>query len=106
MKTARRSRAFWEKAVAQVERGASCADVATRLGVKVATLRWWRSALRRPAPPSSPAPVRVLPVEVELSTHIASRLELRLGTGDVMTFDTGTSPAYVAAIVAALRAAC
>jgi transposase-like protein len=98
----RHNRAFWAKAAAQVDRGASCVEVATRLGVNVSTLRWWRSELKR-----SPATaVRVLPVEVEPTRASAARLELRLASGDALAFEAGVAPAYVAAVVSALRGPC
>ena len=99
----RHSRAFWVKAVAQIERGANAGEVAARLGVNVSTLRWWRSELRR----SAPEPVRVLPVEVEPApAPDGARVELRLASGDVISFEPSTAPAYVAALAAALRASC
>jgi transposase-like protein len=98
----RHNRAFWAKAAAQVDRGASCVEVATHLGVNVSTLRWWRSELRR----SLPARVRVLPVEVEPTPVSAARLELRLASGDALAFEAGVAPAYIAAVVSALRSPC
>ena len=100
----RHDRKFWQQAVATAEAGgASHAEVAARLGVRVTTLRAWIYRLRRErrrahAPPS----VRVLPVEVAPTVAVPA-LDVRVGDVELRV-PIGATPDYVAALVRALRA--
>jgi transposase-like protein len=100
----RRDRKFWERAVATAEAGElSHADVAARFGVRVRTLRSWIYRLRRERRTAPVPQVRLLPVEVTPSPPAAA---LIVRVGDVvLEVPTGTAPAYVAALITALRAA-
>lgn len=100
----RRDRRFWERVVRELERGgASHAEVAARHGVLVSTLRAWLYRLRRERRPASPL-VRMLPVEIAHSrAPERAEIEVRIASGDVVAFESGTDVAYVAKLVAALR---
>lgn len=100
----RRGRRFWERVVRELERGgASHADVAARHGVLVSTLRSWVYRLRRERRAATSA-VRMLPVEIAPASEPArAAIEVRIATGDVVAFESGTDVAYVAKLVAALR---
>jgi transposase-like protein len=56
---------FWARLCGEVERGTAIGTVAQRYGVKLSTLRWWRSRLRRG---DQSVALRLLPVVV---THAA-----------------------------------
>jgi transposase-like protein len=101
---ARRGRQFWQRAVAAAEvDGVSQAEVAARFGVRLNTLRSWIYRLRRERATAPTPGVRLLPVEV---IDGPARLALIARVGDVaVEFAAGTDPAYVAAVLAALRAA-
>lgn len=107
MAHARRDRGFWEGARADVERGAKVADVARRLGVRAGTLSWWLWKLRRQAPkPRRQRRTEFLPVVLAGPVRAApAAIELEAG-GVRLRVEVGTDVRYVAAMVAALRAAC
>lgn len=65
MTSTRRSQAFWQKLVTEVERRVAVTAVAERHGVKPRTLGWWCWRLRR-KDASSESP-RLLPVVVHLA---------------------------------------
>ena len=52
---------FWARLCGEVERGTAIGTVAQRYGVKLSTLRWWRSRLRRG---DHSVALRLLPVVV------------------------------------------
>jgi transposase-like protein len=58
---ARHPKEFWARLCGEVERGAAIGTVAQRYGVKLSTLRWWRSTLRRG---DHSVALRLLPVVV------------------------------------------
>jgi transposase-like protein len=96
----RRPRAFWEGLVAELEGGASAADVARRHRVRETTLKWWRSQLRR----ESRRP-RLLPVVAQIPALVLRRVEIEVG-GVVLRAEEGTDVEYVAALARALGRAC
>ena len=100
MKHQRRSRAFWEKVVATIERGnASTEQVAHRYGVRQATVRWWLSQLR--SKPRRRGRVELVPVQVA----DIERSMVRVVCDDIaVELDGRASLEDVAALVRALRA--
>ena len=79
------------------------ADVARRHRVQPGTLSWWRWKLRTSAP-SKPV---LLPVVVRAAAMEGSSSDrsIELGVGDlIVRVPIGTDVAYVAQLVAALRA--
>ncbi|MGZ6674024.1 MAG: transposase [Solirubrobacteraceae bacterium] len=94
-----KGRAFWERAVADVEAGETPAEVARRHGVSPSGLAYW--VKRIGAEKTRPAEPQLLPVRITGS--IAPR-RFGLVVDDLqLQFDEGTDPAYVAAIAKALR---
>jgi len=98
-----RGREFWRELIAEVDGGQRVADVAWRYRVQAKTLTWWRWKLRseererrRPL---------LLPVVVNHQSVRAETPYIELHVGNViLRIGSGTDVAYVAAIVAALRA--
>ncbi len=112
--TIRRGREFWERAVRELERGASVSEVARRLGVKPATLSWWRWQLRSEGTKAEPgrrrereAGAEFLPVVVAPSVEIgrAGLVEIDVGSARVRV-EVGVDVNYVSALVRALGSAC
>ncbi len=100
----RHDREFWERACREVRRGTRTADVARRLGVSARTLQWWSWKLRR-QPTTEPA--EFLPVVVAERAPAVSTAALDLEANGVrIRVELGTDVQYVAALVAAIRAAC
>jgi transposase-like protein len=109
----RHDRAFWSKAVNEVERGGNLERVARRLGVRPKTLDWWRWRLgaERVAPKKNETRVapkrketRLVPIVVE-SLPIASDATIEIAIRDVcMRVVSGTDVRYVAALIDAVRA--
>ncbi len=96
-----RGRAFWERVSAEVEAGTSTqVEIARRHGVSQAQVsRWVR---RLGAEGSHPAVPQLLPVRI-MDAAVAPR-RCALVLGDLrFEFESGTEPAYVAAVAAALR---
>ena len=116
MPSRRRSRAYWEKLVAEAERVGSVERVARRHGVVAKRIVWWRWWLRRERPSraarakktkgsavKSKAP-RLLPVVVAPVPNTAVGAVIEIAVADVkMRVDAGTEPGYIAALVEALR---
>ena len=99
----RDDREFWVRACREVRRGTRLGDVARRLGVKLRTLQWWTWKVRR----ESDEPASFLPVVVEERPAAVSIVAHELETNGVrLRVECGTDVQYVAALVAALRAAC
>jgi len=90
----RRGKAFWERLVREVAAGASQVEVARRHGVSQSWLGSWCRRLRHEAPRPALLPVRLI-------EERPRRLELTVGNVRV-SFETGTDPAYVAALAAQL----
>ena len=100
----RHDRGFWERACREVEHGAKVGEVARRLGVRPRTLQWWCWKLRREP---SAKPAGFLPVVVAERAPGASTAMLELEANDVrIRVELGADVQYVAALVAAIRAAC
>ena len=79
-------------------------DVARRLGVKPRTLQWWTWKLRREA---GAIRAEFLPVVVAEQAPAALGAALELETHGVrLRVEVGSDVAYVAALLAAIRAAC
>ena len=97
-----RGRAFWERVSAEVEAGASTqAEIARRHGVSQAQVSRWVRRLRADGP--RPAVPQLLPVRITGAAVAPRRCALVLS--DLrFEFESGTEVAYVAAVVAALRA--
>ncbi len=98
MKRKRRSRAFWEKVIAIIERGdASVDQVAHGYGVRNTTVRWWASQLRvqRRDVSVDLVPVRVADIE---------RSSVPIVCGDIaVELDGRVSLEDIASLVRALR---
>jgi transposase-like protein len=95
-----RDRAFWERAVADVEGGASQAETARRYGVSGSALGYWVRRLRQAK--GRAAEPRLLPVRLAISSTSA---RCSLVVDDLrFEFEAGTDPTYVAAVARALRA--
>lgn len=117
MTSTRRSQAFWQKLVTEVERGVAVALVAERHGVKPRTLGWWCWRLRR-EDGSSERP-RLLPVVVQAAparsvavpraplrpSHVLRGVEVSAGEIRLRIADEA-DVAALAALVTALRAVC
>lgn len=109
----RRNREFWERAVREVERGATVSAVAERLGVRPGTLSWWRWHLRRGSESTTKrrrrrsARAEFLPVVVAQAARTggAGLVEIDAGVARVR-FEVGADVSYVVALVQALRSAC
>lgn len=103
----RRGRGFWTRIVREAERGGVMhAEVASRHGVNVATLRAWIYRLRRDRR-TERRDVRMLPVEVVAATPSAGAgtIDVRIASGVIVTFAEGADVTYVAALLAAMRRA-
>lgn len=94
-----KGRAFWQRVVADVEGGMAQTDAARKHGVSASGLGYWVRRLRREPP--RPAEPRLLPVRV---TGVSSLSRCSLVVDEIrFEFEEGTSPAYLAAVVQALR---
>jgi hypothetical protein len=105
----RQTREQWVKLSAEVDRGRSIAEVASRAGVRPKTLVWWRWHLgRRTGPKAAKQPAREVPRLVPVVVRDqapAPRGHLRLEVGvAVVSFEEDTAPSYVAALARALAA--
>jgi hypothetical protein len=98
----RHPRSFWVELVAEVEAGATLAEVARRRRVREGTLRWWRSQLRGERADSSQ---RLLPVVPVAAWSAVGAVEVALGEVRLRV-EVGTDVTYVGALARALRAAC
>jgi transposase-like protein len=95
-----KGRAFWQRVIADVDAGMAQADAARKHGVSTSGVGYWMRRLHREPP--RPAEPRLLPVRL---TSASSALPCSLLVNELrFEFEEGTSPAYVAAIVQALRA--
>jgi|HubBroStandDraft_1064217.scaffolds.fasta_scaffold423244_1 hypothetical protein len=109
----RRSRAEWESLITELETsGQSVARFSARRGLKPRTLQWWRWNLDRTEPLTrhAKACVRLIPVDViepAATADMGNRAPIEISLGDVaVRVAVGTEPAYVASLIAALRARC
>ena len=109
----RRSRAEWESLITEMEvSGQGIVRFSAGRGLEPRTLQWWRWKLRRAEPVvgNAKALVRVIPVDVIESAAAADvgvGVPVEISFGDlVVRIAVGTEPAYVAALVEALRARC
>ena len=97
-----KGRAFWQRVIADVEAGMVQTEAARRHGVSASGLGYWVRKLRREPP--RPAEPRLLPVRITSApSPSVSRCSLVVD-GLRVEFEEGTAPAYVAAVVQALRA--
>lgn len=109
----RRSREEWSALLAEHEAsGQSLPAFCRRHGLEPRTLQWWQWKLtgsRRTGTRDARA-IRLVPVDVLGSAGTADAEdgpEITIEVGDVrLRIATGTSPAYVAQLVAALRVLC
>lgn len=108
MAVERRTRAFWKRLVAEVERGGTIAGAAQAHGVNAKTLAWWRWTLRREAEPLTKA--RLLPVvfsgPAAATTLDRDAIAIELCDGVSFRVPLGSDVLYVASLVAAVRSAC
>ena len=108
MAAERRTRASWERLVAEAERTGSIARTAERHGVRPKTLAWWRWTLRRERETTTkeqqllPVVFRAEPAATASSAE-PIMIELRDVSGRV---PIGSDVSYVAALVAAVRTTC
>ena len=97
-----RGRAFGERVSAEVEAGTSSqVEIARRYGVSQGQVSRWVRRLRADGPRL--AVPQLLPVRITGAAVASSRCAVVLGELR-FEFETGTEPAYVAAVAAALRA--
>ena len=95
---AQRGREFWERAVREVEAGASQMAVGRRYGVASSTVGHWVRRLRG-ARADEAASTALVPVRV--AGEPRRRIEIVVGATRI-EFDEGTDPSYVAAVVRAV----
>ena len=107
--TKRRGREFYVGLLGEVDGGSSISAVAQRHGVRARTLSWWCWRLRkdRTARPAKQTKKAALVPVVVRGPNSARRdlLELSFG-GCQLACESGTDPAYVAALVRALAGSC
>ncbi len=98
----RYGREFWQRLVREADDGASVADVARRHRVQPRTLSWWRWKLKTE---TTRKPL-LLPVVVRpAGVRPASDMAVELRVSDlIVRVPVDTDVAYVAELVAALRA--
>jgi hypothetical protein len=79
-------------------------EVARRLGVNARTLQWWRWRIERER---SPEPVGFVPIAEARAVGPVSTTSVEVEVSGVrFRVEPGTDVQYVAALVAAVRAAC
>jgi transposase-like protein len=107
--TIRRGREFYAALLREVEGGSPVSAVAQRHGVRARTLSWWCWKLRKDAatrPRKQHRKPTLVPVVVRgADSERRELLELSVG-GCQLAFESGTDPAYVAALVRALARSC
>jgi hypothetical protein len=102
----RKSREFWSKVVEDFNAGdgrETHAEFAARRGLKKMTFQKWLYGIRKAAPRPVSRAVRLLPVHVVESASVDRTISVELGGGLGLRIAPGTDPAYVAALVTALR---
>jgi hypothetical protein len=109
----RRTRAQWSALVDELEAsGQSRATFCRRRGIEVGTLKWWMWKLGRGGRGArhEARAIRLVPVDVVESGGTADAdggAEVVIEVAGVtVRIATGTSPEYVAKLIAALRAPC
>jgi hypothetical protein len=113
---ARRSSEQWTVIVGEFERSNQSVErFCMKRGIRPATFKWWRWRLRDSSgspgasfAPSSNDEVRLVPVDVVgLSARVSSRAHVEIAFADMaVRVEPGTDAAYVASLVAELRAQC
>jgi hypothetical protein len=99
----KRSRADWEKLIAEFERGSeSQVQFCARRSVAVATLQYWLRRLRRGDREKS---VSVVPVRLSDGATGRPGVEAELGSLR-LRFEEGLAPEYIAAVLRALAMPC
>ncbi|MCL2779863.1 MAG: hypothetical protein FWD73_17870, partial [Polyangiaceae bacterium] len=102
--------AWWAGRISELEASGDAQAVARRHGVKVSTLKWWRTELRRRARAS--ASPRLLPVVVKAEAPApnhapAQGLEVLVEVGTTrMTLRGEMSAEHLAVLVKALARSC
>jgi hypothetical protein len=108
----RRTRAEWSGLVDEHEASdQSQATFCRRRGIAIGTFRWWiwKLGRRRRASRQPSRAIRLVPVDVVESAGVAEPggETIALELADLtLRIATGTSPEYVASLVAALRSGC
>lgn len=103
---------WWAERLEELARGGDAEEIARRHGVRVRTLIWWRSQLRRRSPAKSRKKPRLLPVVVRppatmVRAGAESALEIFVEVGTTrMTLRGAVTPEHLAAIVGASSRAC
>ena len=103
---------WWAERLEELAQGGGAEEIARRHGVRVRTLIWWRSQLRRRSPAKSGKKLRLLPVVVRPpATRVRaapeSALEIFVEVGTTrMTLRGAVTAEHLAAIVGAASRAC
>jgi transposase len=99
----RRTRSWWQGAVARWERsGLSARDFAEREGVSSRTLYWWSSALRRGtrAERGSNETAAIAPIEIALPATVVRTHHVEIAIeGAVVRVEVGADVRYVCDLV-------
>jgi len=109
---ARRSRAEWEEIIRTFEAsGEPLQSFCAKRRIRPETLTWWRWRLRASSKSTTSrrrTDVRLVPVDVILPTAAPARPStIVIAVSDVeVRVETGTDPAYLGMLVAALRSSC
>jgi hypothetical protein len=114
---ARRSRAEWEEVIRAFEAaGEPLRTFCAKREIRVESLKWWRWRLGASARTRSSGTmtlrreakdVRLVPVDVIAPAVTARALTIAIAVSDVeVRVEVGTDPAYVGALVGALRSRC
>jgi len=107
----RRTREHWLTLIKEHEAsGQTLTEFCRGRGLGMPALRWWRWKLGsgKKKPRHHSRAVRILPIDVVESAETADRDgEVILEFANVtLKFPTGTSPDYLASLIAAIRARC
>jgi transposase len=101
------SRAEWQQRVTQWKKSGLTAEVfATRQGLNPRTLRWWSSALQRPAVGSAPIGfARLVAADAAPSPSVEPAiLDLVLPSGRIVRVRRGFDPALLRELLAVVEA--
>jgi hypothetical protein len=101
------SRAEWQRRVTQWKKSGLTAEVfAAQQGLHPGTLRWWSSALRRPAAQSTKIGFARLVAADAVPSAAAepATLDLVLGSGRIVRVRRGFDPALLRELLAAVEA--
>ena len=103
---------WWAKRIEELAKGGDAEEIARRHGVKMRTLIWWRSQLRKKARERTGRKPRLLPVVVRSAARAVpaapeSALEVFVEVGGArMTLRGAVSPEHLVVIVSASARSC